>query len=448
MRSLTSVVNYFALFLFLSAFYLLIGCCVLCCTVLLGCGGDGRLSGALGRDGQSQSGAAPEAAQAAAANGGTAAVRLYVISGAVKLPVPMYEEINLNVRRVDISLAASVGNQGNGRGGAWIPIATPNRTINLLSFSRGAAQGLLQTLAEGITLPAGRYDGLRLILGDGNTIRLADGTLHDLFVPSGMEQGVVLSADISSSGGANGTSADICIDFDRSDAIEVTRASPTRFVLRPAVWNCTQLVTGSISGKIIEQKTGAAIAGAALFAETLDGSGQASIVRTAVSGPDGSYVLNLLPLGKSYYLATRPYVDGTIYGPACSTAIGLGEKTPTASQDLALSPAGGVFRLSGQISPVAGPTQSDQVLLRKQCVSEARGDAGKRPWLIVDMTLAQVDMAAREGYEFSAAPTGTYSLSSTRTTMQADGTSSVTATAQSPAFTATGTQPVTVNLGY
>ena len=134
---------------------LLLGC-------LLGCGGSSSASGP-----------------------GTMTVHL------VDGPIAGYQEINIHIQTVEIS--------GNG---GWITLATPNKTINLLSL----VGGVDETLAAGATLPAGHYGQMRLVLGTGNSVKLADGTTQELKVPSGLQTGIKLIVNFDV---AAGTTKDV-----------------------------------------------------------------------------------------------------------------------------------------------------------------------------------------------------------------------------------------------
>lgn len=106
-------------------------------------------------------------------------------------PLSGYLELNVHILSVEI-----LGSDG------WITLGTPDRTINLLKL----VGGVDESLVGGATLPVGHYGQMRLLLGSGNTVKLADGTVQPLVVPSGLQTGIklVVSFDV-----APGTTKDV-----------------------------------------------------------------------------------------------------------------------------------------------------------------------------------------------------------------------------------------------
>lgn len=99
--------------------------------------------------------------------------------------------------------------------------------------------------------------------------------------PLGLQTGVklIVSFDV-----ADGTTKDVWIDFDAAHSIQVVQAgASSQHLLRPAVWAYDKIVTGSISGKLTDAATSTGLAGAVVYAETLDGAGNARIARSTVS---------------------------------------------------------------------------------------------------------------------------------------------------------------------
>src|SRR5574342_1364749 len=76
-----------------------------------------------------------------------------------------YQQINLHVMEVQIH-----------GGGKWLTLSQPDQTYDLLKLQNG----MLATLAPGVTVPADTYTQVRLVLGPGNTVKLADGSVVDL----------------------------------------------------------------------------------------------------------------------------------------------------------------------------------------------------------------------------------------------------------------------------
>ncbi len=286
-------------------------------------------------------------------------------------PINGYLEVNVNIQTVEIN-----------SGGGWISLSSPNKTYNLLSLTGGMSE----MLASGATLPAGHYSQLRLILGAGNTVKLADGTIQPLKVPSGMQSGTKL---IGSFDVAKGTTADIWIDFDAAHSIQIVSAGASdQYILRPTVKAFDKLVTGSVSGVFSDGATSAGLAGAMVYAETLDASGNPGIARTTVTNAAGAYTLDLLPVGATYYVVSQPKLGTstvTAYDAKASGALAISTATPVLTFTAAFTADAAVGTVAGSITPMATtiPSQSDFVDLR-----QALSAAGASHTFIVGTTVA------------------------------------------------------------
>ncbi|MBI1753849.1 MAG: DUF4382 domain-containing protein [Acidobacteria bacterium] len=352
----------------------------------------------------------------------SAAMNVHLVDG----PISGFQEINVNIQSVEIS----------GSGG-WTVLSTPNKTINLLHL----VGGVDETLANGATLAAGHYGQMRLVLGSGNTVKLADGTVQDLTVPSGLQSGLklVVSFDV-----AAGTTKDVWIDFDAAHSIQVVQAGASnRYLLRPTLWAFDKVATGSISGKLTDAGTAGALAGATVYAETLDASGSARIVRTTTTDASGAYTLDLLPVGATYYVVSQPALGTTTvqaYGAKASDGLALTSTSPTFTYSTAFTAAPTPGGISGNLTPMATSSQSDQVNLLASLATPTSGTHT----FIVDTAMATVGSSS-ETYAFANLPVGAYSVQATRATLNADGTVSSSTSAVQPTVV-TASLTVTVNL--
>ena len=96
-------------------------------------------------------------------NAATGSVSVTLVDG----PTTDYKAINLNIQSVQIHQSATAGE------GGWITLSSPNKTIDLLTLQGG----VVEALAANRTIGVGSYQMLRLVLGSGNTLTLADGTV-------------------------------------------------------------------------------------------------------------------------------------------------------------------------------------------------------------------------------------------------------------------------------
>jgi len=350
------------------------------------------------------------------------AMTVHLVDG----PISGYQEINVNIQTVEIS--------GNG---GWITLGTPNKTYNLLSLTGGVSE----LLASGTTLPAGHYQQMRLVLGSGNTVKLADGSVQPLTVPSGLQTGVklIVSFDV-----AAGTTKDVWIDFDAAHSIQVVQAgASSQYLLRPTVWAYDKIVTGSISGKLTDAATSTGLAGAVVYAETLDTAGDPRIARSTVTDTTGAYTLDLLPVGATYYVVSQPVLGTTpkAYDAKASDGYALSGTTPVFTYNAAFTADAATGAVSGGLTPVATSNQSDAVNLLQTLATPTSGSFA----FIVDSTMATVGTST-ETYAFATVPVGLYSVQAVRTTLNLDGTTTVTTSTVQPATVTTGLT-VTVNLG-
>jgi hypothetical protein len=353
------------------------------------------------------------------------AMNVHLVDG----PIAGYQEINVNIQAVEIS----------GTGAGWITLGTPNKTINLLNL----VGGVEETLASGATLPAGHYGQMRLLLGPGNTVKLSDGSVQPLKVPSGLQTGIklVVSFDV-----AAGTTKDVWIDFDAAHSIQVVQAGASgQYLLRPTVWAYDKVVTGSISGKLTDTATAAGLAGALVYAETLDGSGNARIARSTTTDATGTYTLDLLPVGSSYFVVSQPQVGTTtvkVYDAKASDPFVLTASAPVFTYSTAFTSDASVGGVSGGLTPIATTDESDLVNLLQPLATPT---SGTNPF-IVQTTMATVGTST-ETYGFTSVPAGSYSLQAVRTTLNTDG-STTTSTSSAQPGTVTSAATAIVNLSF
>ena len=375
--------------------------------LLLGCGGSGS----------SSSTSTP--ASAAAMN-----VRL------VDAPTSDFKEIDLDIQQVQIHQSSNPGESG------WITLGSPGRVVNLLALQGG----VVETLVAGATLAPGTYQQLRLVLGSRNSVVLNDGSTSALTVPSGMQTGVKMPGSFTV---AAGTTADVFIDFDGAHSIHVHQMGPDRtYMLRPVVQCYDKAVTGSISGTLTATG-GAPLAGVDVFAERIDLGGSATIVRSVKTSATGGYTLDLLPVGSSYFVVSMPVAGAVAYGAQASGELALSAAQPTLTFSAAFTPAAATGTLTGSISPVATTLQNDTVILFQSFPSAG---GGTRSLVVLNTNVAVG--ASSETYQLGPVPLGTYNVQILRSTLNADGSSSLARSTLGQAVLAVPGATVAVNLAF
>jgi hypothetical protein len=342
------------------------------------------------------------------------AMNVHLVDG----PLSGYQELNVHILSVEIL----------GSGG-WITLGTPDRTINLLRL----VGGVEESLVNGATLPTGHYGQMRLVLGAGNTVKLADGTVQPLTVPSGLQTGIklVVSFDV-----APGTTKDVWIDFDAAHSILVVQAGASgQYHLRPTVWAFDKLVTGSIHGTLTDAAGATPLAGATVYAETLDPTGSPVLARSTVTDANGAYTLDLLPTGATYYVVSQPVTGTTTpkaYGAKASDGFALSAATPVFTYNTAFTAVSATGSIPGAITPLASSAQSDRVQLLQSLTTAS----GSHPFIL--RTAMATLGATTETYGFDLVPPGAYTLRGLRTTLALDGTTSTSTSAAQPATVVAG----------
>ncbi len=130
-----------------------------------------------------------------------------------------FQEVILHVRAV----------QAGGEAGDWVTLGVPDARVNLLRLTGG----VVALLADGAALPPGHYERLRLLLGPGSAVRLLDGSVHALALPTSLEDGLELElglhVDVDPS-----TSRELVVDLDVAQSVRrYGEGSGERWVLEP-----------------------------------------------------------------------------------------------------------------------------------------------------------------------------------------------------------------------
>ncbi len=269
----------------------------------------------------------------------------------------------------------------------WITLWEPKATFDLLSID-----GVVETLASGVSLEPGKYTQFRLLLGPGqqdaggekisNLVVLQDGSAHDLTVPSGLQSGVKLVCQVDVQPGAN---TDVFISFEMPESIHLhgTGAS-AKYILRPVI-HCFQgpgaeplpppgetgTITGKISGEFPGSETVVPIAGVTVTAQVLDAAtGKASIVRstTTVASADplvsGTFTLDNLPLPATYYVVSQPVLGALAWEAEASLALPLDAAQPVRSWTAVFGSPVVTGSVAGTIV-TATPNDADVVFVRQ-----------------------------------------------------------------------------------
>lgn len=163
-----------------------------------------------------------------------------------------YEEVNIEIRQVLVNQDADAEEpEDNGEEGetedengedenGWYSIMDDSITVNLLDYQNGTVLDL-----GDIELEAGRYNQIRLLLGDNNTV-VINGETHALTTPSGQQSGYKLNVQAEVE---EGQTYELVIDFDASQSIVETGNG--KYILKPVLRTVELQEQGSISGTVL-----------------------------------------------------------------------------------------------------------------------------------------------------------------------------------------------------
>jgi len=187
-----------------------------------------------------------------------------------------YDAVNVVVREVRVHAADD--NDGSG----WFTVRpAADTTIDLLSLTNGG----FVTLGSDL-VPAGRYDQIRLVLGDGSTI-VVNGVTSPLKVPSGEQSGIKVMGLFTVPAGG---SVDLGLDFDAAHSIHQTGNG--RWMMNPVIRLMVLASSGAIAGQL-DPATDAVVY-ATMGADTVTSTSPASDGRFQLSAlPPGTYAVGI-----------------------------------------------------------------------------------------------------------------------------------------------------------
>lgn len=164
---------------------------------------------------------------------GTASVQLKLIDAPGD-----YLAVNVNI--VDIQYNNTESDSG------WTSFNLENTPISVDLTKLVAGNNLI--LADQL-IPAGTFKQIRLILGDGNTLKIeGNDTLIPLDTPSAMQSGLKLQLNNTLQAGFSYT---FILDWDVQKSIVKDGASG-KYNLKPVIRVNTEVNSGSISGNVVE----------------------------------------------------------------------------------------------------------------------------------------------------------------------------------------------------
>lgn len=226
-------------------------------------------------------------------------------------PACGYDHVFVDVQKLSIHQSATAQPQDAG----WTDINV-NQRIDLLNLTNG----VLQTLGQ-VPLAAGQYQQIRLVLGANNTVTPTGGSDTPLKVPSGMQTGIKLNADITI---AANKMADFVLDFDACKSV-VSAGASGNYLLKPVIAVTPHFISG-ISGYV---NTALASPNTVVAAEQ-----NGVIVKSAAPLASGQFVLPVAPGTYDLVVESPGYATAVITGVTVTTDT----VTTVAASTAALSP--------------------------------------------------------------------------------------------------------------
>jgi hypothetical protein len=197
-----------------------------------------------------------------------------------------YDHVYIDIReaRIHHSSDAEEGESG------WIDLEIEPGIYDLLELTNGR----YEVLGE-MDLEPGRYNQMRLILGDQNEV-VMNGTSHSLMTPSAQQSGLKLNIHADIEGGEMYT---LLLDFDANKSIVHAGASGN-ILLKPVIRTVQLEQTGTIEGTIEPAEALPwvyAIAGQDTVRGTLaDTDGDFKLIGL----PSDTYQISILPTHEDY----------------------------------------------------------------------------------------------------------------------------------------------------
>ena len=229
----------------------------------------------------------------------------------------------VNVEVVDVMI--KMDDDSDGEGG-WMSLDVQNATVNLLDFTGGISQ----VLVDRFPIPAGTLSQMRLVLGDGNTIVIENNSEedieYDLKTPSAQQSGLKLKVNAVIE---EGFTYDFILDFDVEKSI-VIAGNSGNIILKPVLYVSTEVSSGIIEGTITPSDV------PSIVSVLVDDKGtpetEDDVIISAYTDENGSFALWGVPEG-TYEVFVTPIDPECDYmgGSATDVVVTKGEITVIAN---------------------------------------------------------------------------------------------------------------------
>lgn len=245
-------------------------------------------------------------------------------------------------------------------GTTWIPLGDVKTTFNLMTLQGGGSA----VIVSAKTVTAATYAQFRLTWATVNYLSASHLSSY-LVTNGGIEQSLSVPATTVINGPvtvpANG-SATAQIMLGGQQAVQLRATGGPNAATFQATGRAFDLsATARITGHLGDGST--PLAGVEVFAETVDGSGLATLQRRAFTDASGNYTLEVLPTGGLTFVVAQPAGSFSAYATAAASVNATAATAYTA--DLAFSAPQAPGSLTLTITPASTSTQGTWGELRQ-----------------------------------------------------------------------------------
>lgn len=265
--------------------------------------------------------------------GGTGTLRLALTDA----PACGFDAVKVTVQSVRVHQSPTAEDDDGG----WQTLSLDTaRQVDLLALSNGLLLELGQT-----SLPAGRYNQLRLVLAENtsgnplaNTVKPIDGAEMALTTPSAQQSGLKLQVAMDV---APEQVADYVIDFDACRSV-VKAGNSGRYLLKPVLTVLPRSTTG-VAGEVVPALLGPDTT------VSLQSGGVS--VRTTTPAATGSFLLQPVPAGSYTFVLQSPGRATTVVE---NVTVGANQVARLHPSETPLDPPpSGIATLSGAMGPAS-----------------------------------------------------------------------------------------------
>lgn len=206
---------------------------------------------------------------------------------------PGYSSVVVGIEKLEISTDGS----------AWTSLGNVQKTVDLMSLQNGNPA----TLLNGISLPVNTYRYFRITWA---TTNYQSAIQQPAYVVPISAAGAVLTMPkttvLQGNLGVTSQGASIAtLMLDGTQAVQLkNNVSATQpYFFQPTGGFVDRTQSAKVTGKVTG--SGTPLKGVEVYAETINGHGDASICRRAFTDASGNYVLDALPTGVSVYFVAQ-----------------------------------------------------------------------------------------------------------------------------------------------